>query len=279
MVNLKTLRTSAAKRLEACKNDSPLADTDYILKHMGFSKTDLLLGDKVVDEEAETAFWESISRLEKGEPVQYIVGKCEFMSLEFYVTPATLIPRSDTEILVEAVLEFCKTKSAPKIFEVGSGSGCIAISLAHFWQEAHVLSADISKDALAVAEKNARFNKVSDRVKFIEHNILKGFPEFESPPDIIVSNPPYIPSADVLTLDKKVKDFEPRSALDGGTDGLDFYRFLILNSPLNAGGYLALEIGFGQSDAVIDLMEKHFDDVKLIKDLSGIDRVIVGTHR
>ncbi len=277
MVSLKALRTSAAKRLESCRSDSPLADTDFILKAMGFSKTDLLLGDKCVDERTEKDFWDLISRLEKGEPVQYIAGKCEFMSLPFNVSSATLIPRADTEILVEAIIDLCKAIKSPAIFEVGTGSGCIAVSLAHYIKGSRVTSADISPAALEIAKSNAEQNSVT--VEFIEKNILEGFPGFKSPPDIIVSNPPYIPSGDILTLDKKVRDFEPLSALDGGADGLDFYRFLIENSPLAPGGYLAFEVGIGQAKAVSGLMNNNFEDITIIKDLAGIDRVVIGKHK
>ncbi len=277
MVNLKALRSSAIKRLAVCQNDSPLADTDYILTHMGFSKTDLLLGEKAVDEKTEESFWEFITRLENGEPVQYIVGQCEFMSLQFEVNSKTLIPRSDTEILVEMVIDLCENIKKPHIFEVGTGSGCIAISLAHYIKGAAVTSADVSPGALEVAKRNAIRNGVE--INFIEHDILVGFPEFKIPPHIIVSNPPYIPSADILSLDKKVKDFEPLSALDGGDDGLDFYRFLISNSPLKKGGLIALEIGIGQSKAITRLMDNYFDEIKVIKDLAGIERVVIGKHK
>ncbi len=277
MVSLKSLRSLAAKRLEACNADSPLADTDYILTSMGFSKTDILLGDKAIDETAEKIFWEAIGRLEKGEPAQYITGQCEFMSLEFEVNSATLIPRADTEILVEAVIDLCKNIKNPIIFEVGSGSGCIAISLAHYINGARVSSADIMSAALEVARRNAKRSNVE--VDFIERNILEGFPQFKDPPDIIVSNPPYIPSADILTLDRKVKDFEPISALDGGADGLDFYRFLIENSPLASGGYLAFEVGIGQARKVSDLMNNRFKAINIIKDLAGIERVVIGKRK
>ncbi len=274
MVRLKDLRRNAKEVLDACKNDSPLADIDCILMSIGFSKSDILLGEKSLDKVLEKSFWQAIDRLKSGEPVQYITGKAEFMSLEFEVNSATLIPRADTEILVEAVINLCKSLKNPTIFEVGSGSGCIAISLAHYIPDAKVTSADISKAALEVAKRNAKLNNVN--VNFIEHNILDGFPEFEASPDIIVSNPPYIPSADVLALDKKVKDFEPISALDGGADGLDFYRFIIDNAPIMHGGYLVFEVGINQSNQVADLMQNRFEDIKIIKDLAGIERVVVG---
>ncbi len=274
MVSLRKLRTDAALHLNAVQNDSPLADIDCILKSLGFNKGDILLGDKALEPSAEQAFWSAIERLKKGEPVQYIVGRCEFMSLDFEVNQNTLIPRADTEILVEAVMDLCHNIQNPTIFEVGTGSGCIAISLAHYIDGARVTSADISKGALEVAKRNAAHNNVS--VTFIEHNILNGFPDFDELPDIVVSNPPYIPHSDLAMLDKKVKDFEPASALDGGEDGLDFYRFITQNAKLKCGGCLAFEVGINQSSAVAQLMQGRFEEIKIINDLSGTERVVVG---
>ena len=274
MVSLKELRIAAAKVLEDSGNNSPLADTDFILCAMGFSKTDIIIGDKTVGEEDETRFLQAVERVKNGEPVQYVVGGCEFMSVWFEVSPATLIPRCDTEILVEKVIELCKDKPDLKIFEVGSGSGCIAISLAKFLPDAKVISVDISKDALTVAKRNAENLGVSDRVSFIEWDIKKGFPEFLERPNVIVSNPPYIPTTDILELEKKVKDFEPISALDGGEDGLDFYRLISKNAPLEDNGIIAFEVGIGQADAVAEMLNARFDGVEITKDLSGIDRVV-----
>ena len=274
MVSLKDLRKSAKLRLDKTENESPLSDIDCILASMGFSKSDILLGERTLDKQSEQAFWSKVNRLEQNEPVQYIVGKTEFMSLEFEVNSATLIPRADTEVLVEAVIDLCKSIENPNIFEVGTGSGCIAVSLAHYIRGAAVTSADISEDALKVATRNAQNNNAN--VNFINHNILTGFPEFETLPNIIVSNPPYIPSGDILKLDKKVKDFEPKTALDGGADGLDFYRFITRHAPLAPCGYLAFEVGINQSDDVANLMQSRFKNIKIIKDLSGIERVVTG---
>ena len=276
MVKLKELRKKSIEILKGCQNDSPLADADYILTHLGFSKTDLLLGEKEVDQSTEKVFWQYINRLESGEPVQYITGRCEFMSLDFEVDTHTLIPRSDTEILVETVIEAANTMPNPNILEVGSGSGCIAISLAHYVQKAKICSIDISDGALAVARRNAAANGVSDRTEFIKHNVFDGFDFCKNIPDIIVSNPPYIPKADILTLDKKVKDFEPLTALDGGNDGLDFYRFITQNCILAKNGYLAFEVGINQAQDVAEIMSERFCDIKIIPDLAEIERVVVG---
>ncbi len=276
MVKLKELRKKAAESLSLCQNDSPLADVDYILKSLGFCKTDIILGEKTVSAEVLKAFDAALKRLKKGEPVQYIAGQCEFMSLEFEVNPATLIPRCDTEILVESVIDFCKDKKSPKILEVGSGSGCVSVSLAHFLPDARILAVDISKDAISVAKRNAEQNKVADRVEFKQHNILEGFLNLNFTPDIVVSNPPYIKSEDIKTLDKKVRDFEPCLALDGGEDGMDFYRFISKNAIINEGGLLAFEVGIDQANQVSEIMAERFSDIKILKDLAGIERVVLG---
>ncbi len=277
MVRLKELRRSTAQRLALIGNDSPLADVDCILQSFGFDKNDLILGDKTVDAKHLQEFEQKINRLELGEPVQYIVGECEFMSLMFEVNPATLIPRSDTEVLVEEVAKRCSADTSVKIAEVGSGSGCIAISLARILPDSQVISVDISKTAIGTAKRNAKRCGVSNRVEFVWADIKKGFPKTFEDADVIVSNPPYIPGKEVLTLDKKVRDFEPRTALDGGEDGLDFYRIITRNAPLKKNGLLAFEVGMGQADAVKTLMtENGYSEIQIINDLSGIERVVIG---
>ena len=276
MVKLKELRRKAVESLSNCKNDSPLADIDYLLKSLGFNKNDIILGEKTIDIGLQRKFNDAIERLKSGEPVQYIVGECEFMSLTFEVNSKTLIPRSDTEILVESVFELCKDKENVRILEIGSGSGCVAVSLAHLLQNSKVVSLDISDEALLVARGNAEKNGVFERVEFIRHDIMGGFPNLKHLPDAVVSNPPYIPHADIEKLEKKVKAFEPLTALDGGVDGLDFYRFISKNAPLKDGGLLAFEVGINQAEAVAMLMEKRFSDITITKDLSGIDRVVTG---
>ncbi len=279
MVKIKEFRKAAAERLKKVNNESPLADVDMLLLSKGYTKNDLLLGDKIIDEKLSEELEKSLREIELGTPVQYVVGCCEFMSLPFAVTKDTLIPRADTEILVEEIISRLKNKPEPTIFEVGSGSGCIAVSLAYYLPESKIVSADISECALAVARKNADINGVASRVSFVNHNIMKGFWDFEKCPDAIVSNPPYIPKEDILKLDKKVRDFEPLSALDGGIDGLDFYRLIAKTAPLEKGGILAFEVGIGQADKVAELMSPNFKNIELIKDLSGIDRVVIGIKK
>lgn len=276
MVSLKELRRRGLERLKACQNDSPAADVDVVLMSLGFQKSDIIIGEKNVSPQLESEFQAAVARLEKGKPVQQIVGECEFMSLAFTVTRDTLIPRSDTEILVEAVIEKLKSKEAPSIFEVGSGSGCIAVSLAYYLPSARVMSVDISHEALKVARKNAERLGVSDRVEFFEWDIKNGFPTLLKKPDAVVSNPPYIPANDIAELDKKVRDFEPVSALSGGEDGLDFYRIISAEASVKKGGYIAFEVGAGQAAAVAEMLESRFSEIQIKKDLAGIDRVVIG---
>lgn len=277
MVKLKELRKIAAAELRLCQNDSPLADADYILKSLGYNKTELLIGEKTVPEQTEQEFYRALNRLKNGEPVQYIVGECEFMSLKFRVDSSTLIPRADTEILVEAVLERVDAKSSARILEIGSGSGCIAVSLAKYLPLATVTAVDISQSAIKVASQNAKDNGVDDRVTFFQCDIIKDFEQISGSFDAVVSNPPYIPQCDIDRLDKKVKDFEPLTALIGGEDGLDFYRHITEIASLKDGGFLAFEVGINQAQDVKALLKGNdFEKTEILKDLSGIERVVLG---
>lgn len=223
--------------------------------------------EKEVDVELDAYF----IRAKSGEPIQYITGKTEFMSLPFTVTPAVLIPRQDTELLVEFALEKLSGKENVKGLDLCTGSGCIAVSLAHY-AGANVTAVDISKEALQVAIRNAEINGVSVR---FEQADAKTYTKQKNL-DFILSNPPYIESAVVDTLEKKVKDFEPRLALDGGKEGLDFYALIAENSfnMLKKGGFLAVEIGYNQGKAVTDIFKKVFGNAALLKDLCGQSRVV-----
>ena len=253
-------------------------DVDIILTEtLNIDKSKLFL-DINVPETDEENIRKSIKRLLLGEPVSYIVGHWEFMSLDFKVNSSTLIPRADTEVLVEELIKIFNGKN-PFIFEIGTGSGCIPVSLAHYIKGAKIISCDISRKALETAQENAELNGVSDRISFIEHDILSGFPSLENSLDCIVSNPPYIESGVIETLGDKVKKFEPLTALDGGIDGLDFYRKIIADNPLKKDGVLAFEIGYNQGESVSSLMAKDYKDIQIIKDLGNNDRVVTGIKK
>jgi len=225
----------------------------------------------------------ALRRRIQGEPVQYILGKTEFMGLEFKVNPDVLIPRQETEILVEKALEVLKCSSAQvlqkrQILEIGTGSGCIAIALAKYMPGCNITATDISSDALELAKENALLNDVLNKIEFIQGDLFTPYPVPCTLYDIIVSNPPYVASVDIDGLQPEIQ-YEPRAALDGGKDGLDFYRRIIAQSPvyLRDEGFLMLEIGFGQREAVVDIFEfsSKFEIIETAKDYSGIDRVII----
>ena len=217
----------------------------------------------------------NVKRLIAGEPLQYITGKQEFMKLNFLVTKDVLIPRADTEILVEEVIKIAENKTNPVILDMCTGSGAIAVSLAKYVKNVKVYATDISGKALEIAKKNAEFNGVKNNIKFIESNLFDKIKDKKF--DIIVSNPPYIETDTIKKLTKDVQN-EPKIALDGGKDGLDFYRKIADNGYkfLNRQGYICLEIGYNQRIAVRKIMEnkKRYVNIKCLKDLCGNDRVI-----
>ena len=209
------------------------------------------------------------------EPLQYILGQQEFMSLSFKVTPAVLIPRSDTEVLVEEAIRLLKGRKAPKILDLGTGSGAIAVSLAYYLPEAQVWAVDISEDALAVARENARIHNVDSRICFYHGDLFAPLPP-QMKYDLIVSNPPYVSEAEYEELPPDVKK-EPVLALLGGENGLDFYSRIADQAPLfmEKGGALLMEIGWCQAEPVKRLLaEKGFSPVSILRDLGGRDRVV-----
>lgn len=247
-----------------------------VMSVMEMNRTQLVLNSKLsVMPQHTYRMNKMIERRKKGEPLQYILGETEFMSLDFYVKEGVLIPRSDTEILVETVLDKIDD-SKTSVADICTGSGCIGISIAHYKKNADVELFDISDTALETAEKNIKRNNVSDRVKTCKMDILNEYPKKKY--DIVVSNPPYIEKAVIETLQTEVKDYEPRLALDGGEDGLVFYRRIseTAHNFLKKDGLLAFEIGYNQGESVRGLMQKDFYDIKIIKDLSHNDRVIIG---
>ena len=217
----------------------------------------------------------NVKRLIAGEPLQYITGKQEFMKLNFLVTKDVLIPRPDTEILVEQVIKIAGGINNPVILDLCTGSGAIAVSLAKYVKNVKIYAIDISSKALDIAKQNAELNGVKNNIKFIESNLFEKIKDQKF--DIIVSNPPYIETETIKKLSKDVQN-EPKLALDGGKDGLDFYRKISENGYkfLNRQGYLCLEIGYNQKIAVRKILEnkKRYVNINCKKDLCGNDRVI-----
>ncbi|AFS77264.1 protein methyltransferase HemK [Gottschalkia acidurici 9a] len=245
--------------------------------------------DDIVDNKDMERFLELIEKRKKRYPLQYIIGKQEFMGLDFFVKEGVLVPRADTEILVESIIDivkngYFKDKENLNIVDIGTGSGAITLSLAHYIKNSFVYSVDISDIPIEVATKNSINLSLNNRVKFLKGNLLEPLQkeELKNRVDILVSNPPYIPSNVIDDLQTEVSDYEPRLALDGGEDGLDFYRDIIKSSDiyLSSKGMIAFEIGYDQGEAVKNLLKKNgkFEDIKIIKDLSGLDRVVLGFH-
>lgn len=264
--------------------DEAKRSAEYLLAHaLGQKRLQLYLRfDQPVADDELARFRELVRRRLRNEPVQYIVGTTEFYGLEFAVSPAVLIPRPETEHLVEAVVDRQRAVSASgqaSILDIGTGSGIIAITLAAQLPDAHVTAIDVSEAALDIARANASRNKVDDRISLMRQDILAmELNGIGGPFDVVVSNPPYIAQSEIETLQPEVRAFEPVEALTDGGDGLTFYRRFAALLPrlLRPGGLFAVEIGFGQSDDVINIFSARLRDIEVIKDYSGIDRVVIG---
>ena len=273
------------ERLAAAGIEDAALDARLLLEHVcGTDRNELLVhGDRTVAEEQERQYQELLERRACRIPLQYLTGVQGFMGLDFFVNENVLIPRQDTEILVEEVLR--NLHDGMSILDLCTGSGCILISLLRYSNHCRGLGVDISREALAVAQKNAeKLLSVSPMqeeiekggIDFLESDLYeKVAGEF----DVIVSNPPYIRTKVLKTLMPEVRDHEPVLALDGGEDGLLFYRRILQGSSrcLKGGGMLFFEIGYDQGKAVCDLMEKEgYLEVQVIKDYAGLDRVVSG---
>lgn len=224
----------------------------------------------------EVNYFKAIKKLCQGIPIQHITHRQEFMKMTFYVDENVLIPRQDTEILVEEVIKIAKKINAKKILDLCTGSGAIAISLAKYIENSEITAVDISSKALNIAKINSKNNNVENQITFIESDLYKNLPKEKY--DIIVSNPPYIKKEIIKKLDKEVQK-EPKLALDGGYDGLDFYRKIVSKADeyLKFHGYLCLEIGYDQKEEVEEIISKQekYIGTYCKKDLCDNDRVIV----
>jgi release factor glutamine methyltransferase len=219
---------------------------------------------------------DALEQRARGVPAQYITGHQEFWGLDFIVGPAVLIPRPETEHLVEAVLELCKNIERPRIVDVGTGSGCVALALASELPRAEIHATEISADALEVARANAARLLLTDRVTFHATDLLHGV---AGPFDIVASNPPYVGENEYDKVQLEVRKFEPRCAVFAGPDGMDIIRRLApqARAALKPGGFLAMEIGYSQEAAVRAVL-REWQDVRAVPDLQGIPRVIVAKN-
>jgi release factor glutamine methyltransferase len=223
-----------------------------------------------------------IKRRSNFEPLQYITRYVEFYNLEFKVTPAVLIPRPETEILVETILKNVNNKNKISILDIGCGSGIIGISLAVNLKNISVFCTDISCDAINLAMENAKRHNVISKINFLEHNIITQQIDFVSKLDVIVSNPPYIALKDFNSLQKEIKNFEPRYALTDENDGYTFFNKISSKAikKLNSGGKLFFEISDGQSGAIVKIMKDNsFFGIQTIKDFQNFDRVVYGVKK
>ena len=229
-------------------------------------------GEEDITQDAQKEYEIAVQKRAEHIPLQYIIGEQEFMGLRFKVNSNVLIPRQDTETLVEQVLKI--VKPGMKVLDLCTGSGCVLINVLKNAPELTGVGSDISKTALLVAKENAKMHEVdADWIRSdLFDNITETF-------DVIMANPPYIPTGEILSLMPEVRDFEPENALDGGADGLDFYRKIAgqVKGYLNPGGYVYMEIGYDQGEAVSELMRNAgFTEVEVIKDLARNDRVVKG---
>ena len=236
--------------------------------------------DEEISKKNENRIEALLKQRRKGRPMAYIIGKKEFMGLDFFVKEGVLIPRPDTEVLVEDIIEQAKKIDNPLIVDIGTGSGAISVSLAKYIKDSKVYSLDISDDALEVGAVNAKNNEVEDKITFLKSDVFSALESEDIKFDIIVSNPPYIRKADIAGLEVDVKNYEPSLALDGGDDGLDFYRKITEDSIkfIKDNGILGYEVGYDQAEDVKKIMiQSGYGDIRILEDLASIQRVVIGT--
>lgn len=271
------------RQLRKADTGDPTLEAREILSFATGKTREQLLRDGILymSPEQERRTRQLVERHLKGEPVAYLIGEWEFYGLPLDISPDVLIPRPDTEMLAEIAIDYCKTLKGSRILDLCTGSGCVGLAVAAHVPSARVVLADVSEAALRICRQNIRRNNLSARVEQVEADALKkpssNLGEFQC----IVSNPPYIPSDDILNLDTSVRDYEPHLALDGGEDGLNFYRAIVEHwtAFLTPGGRMCFEVGAGQADSVLRIMRGGgYGDIQIVKDLHGISRVVYGTR-
>jgi len=264
--------------------ESPRTNAELLLADiLNCKRLDLYLSfERPLSADEVQKYREHIKRRGNFEPLQYVISRVEFYGLELKVNPSVLIPRPETELMVENILNQFPKDEKLIILDIGSGSGNIAIALAVNLPSSKIVTTDVSEEALLVAKENSERHKVSERIKFVKHNILKNdlssFPMF----DIVVSNPPYVSKVSYSTLQKEIKNFEPAIAVTDEGDGYTFYREISAKASvkLKENGKLFFEVAQGQSEEVVEIMTKNnFKNIGIIKDYQNIDRVIFGERK
>jgi release factor glutamine methyltransferase len=279
---IRQILQKARRQLQDAEGAEPALDAEVLLAHVtGLDRAGLYREwESNLPAQEEKRFWELVGRRCLGEPVAYLTGRKEFMGLDFTVNPSVLIPRPETELLVEAALALLPP--APLVIDVGTGSGAIAVSLAYFLPDSIVYATDCSREALKVAGYNAERVGVETRLRFYQGDLLESLAGIvpTKGADLIAANLPYIPSDDINGLPRGVRQFEPYLALDGGPDGLEIYRRLIPEAAklLKSNGLLLLEIGFDQAGGMQKLLKNSWE-TEVLKDLAGLDRLVAARLR
>jgi release factor glutamine methyltransferase len=288
MVTLIDAINTAAAELTAVGISDARLDAEVLLRHaLGRDRAWLLAHIRDdVGQDQRAVFDQLVRRRTKREPLQHIIGTQEFWGLAFHVTPDVLIPRPETELIIESSLALIKDRSAPqRIIDLCTGSGCIVVSLAKELSRAQLFATDASSDALIIARQNAREHGVADRIRFFEGDLLEPLDELDirGKVDIIVSNPPYVSAGELSTLQAEVRDFEPEIALIAGPTGTEMHQRIISDATayLNRHGALIMEMGAGQAEMLARMIRANgqYEQHSILKDLAGIERVIVATRK
>ena len=276
------LLNEASAFFDSEKMENPRLQAELLLSAaLGLKRLDLYLQfERALTEKEVVTFRGYVRKRRAGAPVQYITGEASFRLLELEVSPAVLIPRPETETVVDCALEFIAGRQNPRVLDLGCGSGAIAVSVAFENDAAKVMATDLAIEALLTTRRNAERHGVSGRVALVRADLLCALaPGCHF--DVVVCNPPYIRSADLAGLDAEVRDFEPQRALDGGSDGLNYYRRLagVACSVIAPGGHVVLEVGDGQAGEVCALLRESgsFNALEVRRDLAGSERVVVGS--
>ena len=270
------------RQLRAADSGDPTLEArELVAFACGKTKEELLRDSRLyVTPEVEARVRALVQRHLDGEPTAYLIGEWEFYGLPLDISRDVLIPRPDTEVLAGLAIDFVKTQGACRVLDLCAGSGCIGLAVASQCPESRVVLGELSEGALRICRQNIRRNGLSGRVVPMQMDALAPPPAQLGEFRCLVSNPPYIPAGDIPGLDPSVRDYEPHMALDGGADGLDFYRNLAREwkNALTVGGKIFLEVGIGQADDVLRLLRSQgFGDLEITKDLNGIPRVVHGT--